>query len=63
MVVRLFCGNGIQFISVPAPDPVYSPERWWDDPGSRKIFFSEWKKIVGSLLTYPAYVVKPWLAP
>lgn len=64
MVVRLFCDNGIQFISVPAADPVYSPELWWDDPGSRKIFFSEWKKIAGSiLLAYPEYLAKAWLRP
>lgn len=60
MVVRLFCDNGIQFISVPAPDSAYMPERWWDDPGSRKLFFSEWKKIVGSvLLAYPKYRFNP----
>jgi len=64
MVVRMFCGNGIQFISVPAPDPVYRPERWWDDPGSRKIFFSEWKKIAGSvLLAFPEYLVQAWARP
>jgi len=57
MVVRLFCDNRIQLISVPATDPVYSPEGWWDDPGSRKIFFSEWRKIIGSLLlSYPKYL-------
>ena len=61
IVVRLFCGNGIQFISVPAPDSYYSPDRWWDDPGSRKMFFSEWRKIVGSVfLAFPEYLFHPW---
>jgi len=57
IVVRLFCGNGIQFISVAAPDSFYSPDRWWDDPGSRKLFISEWRKIIGSVvLAFPEYV-------
>ena len=56
IVVRLFCDSGIQFTSVPAADSFYTPERWWDDPGSRKLFFSEWSKIVGSVLfKYPKY--------
>ncbi len=58
IVIRLFCGGGIQFISVPAPDSFYSPERWWDDPGSRKLFVSEWRKILGSVfLAYPEYLL------
>jgi uncharacterized SAM-binding protein YcdF (DUF218 family) len=58
IVVRLFCGNGTQFISVPAPDSYYSPERWWVDPGSRKMFFSEWRKIIGTVfLAYPEYLL------
>jgi uncharacterized SAM-binding protein YcdF (DUF218 family) len=56
IVIRLFCDSGIQFISVPAPDSFYTPERWWDDRGSRRMFFSEWSKIVGSVLfEYPKY--------
>jgi uncharacterized SAM-binding protein YcdF (DUF218 family) len=61
IVVRLFCDNGIQFISVPAPDQVYTPDRWWDDPNSRKVFLSEWMKIIGSVLwIYPKYRFNPW---
>ena len=64
IVVRLFCGSGIQFISVPAPDSYYSPERWWDDPGSRKMFFSEWRKIIGSVfLAYPEYLLSALSRP
>jgi len=62
IVIRLFCDNGIEFISVPAADSFYTPERWWDDPGSRKMFFSEWSKIIGSVfLKYPEYRLKSWL--
>jgi uncharacterized SAM-binding protein YcdF (DUF218 family) len=64
IVIRLFCDNGIQFISVPASDQVYTPEQWWDDPGSRKMFFSEWSKIIGSVLVaYPAYRLNTWRRP
>jgi uncharacterized SAM-binding protein YcdF (DUF218 family) len=55
LVFRLVC-PGIEFISVPAPDEHYEPDRWWQDESSRKLFFSEWGKIVGSLLlAYPEY--------
>ena len=55
IVFRLFC-PGIHFISVSAPDPHYDPEHWWTDPGSRRLFFSECKKIMGSILfAYPRY--------
>ena len=64
IVVRLFCDNGIQYISVPAPDSFYSPDRWWDDPGSRKMFFSEWRKIIGSVfLAFPRYLLSAWPRP
>lgn len=64
IVLRLFCDNGIRFISVPAPDSFYTPERWWDDPGSRKLFVSEWRKIIGSVvLAYPAHLVRAWPRP
>lgn len=58
VVLRLFT-SGIQLTSVPAPDSHYIPERWWDDPGSREIFFAEWCKLLGSVLVaYPAYGIK-----
>ncbi|MBZ5593053.1 MAG: YdcF family protein [Acidobacteriia bacterium] len=61
LVLRLF-SDSIQFTSVPAPDPVYTPGRWWDDPDSRRVFFSEWRKILGSVLVaYPAYEIKQLL--
>jgi uncharacterized SAM-binding protein YcdF (DUF218 family) len=59
IVFRLFC-PGIHFISVPAPDAHYDPSRWWSDRGSRTLFFSECKKIAGSVLVaYPQYLLTP----
>jgi uncharacterized SAM-binding protein YcdF (DUF218 family) len=59
IVFRLFC-PGIHFISVPAPDAHYDPSRWWTDTSSRKLFFSECKKIIGSVLVvYPQYLLTP----
>jgi uncharacterized SAM-binding protein YcdF (DUF218 family) len=53
IVFRLFC-PGIQFISVPGPDPNYHPDRWWMDDRSRALFYSEWTKIAGTvLMAYP----------
>lgn len=64
IVIRLFCDSGIQFISVPASDPQYNAELWWDDPKSRKKFLSEWSKIAGSVLwVYPAYCLNAWRHP
>jgi uncharacterized SAM-binding protein YcdF (DUF218 family) len=45
---------GVRFISVPAADLHYDPDRWWNDKSSRTLFFSEWGKIAGSLLLAPA---------
>ena len=54
---RLFC-PGIHFISVSAPDPHYDPEHWWTDLDSRRLFFSECKKIVGTvLIAYPEFLL------
>lgn len=54
IVFRLFC-PGIRFIAIPAPD-LYRPDGWWDDSTSRKLFFSEWRKILGTVLVvYPTY--------
>jgi uncharacterized SAM-binding protein YcdF (DUF218 family) len=56
IALTLLC-PGVQFISVPAPDPHYHIVQWWNDDSSRQLFFSEWSKIVGSLLVaYPSYV-------
>lgn len=53
IVFRLFC-PGIQFISIPAPDLHYHAVDWWKDSNSRTLFFSEWKKILGTILiAYP----------
>jgi uncharacterized SAM-binding protein YcdF (DUF218 family) len=58
LVLWLIC-SGIHFISVPATDSFYQADQWWKNRGSRKLFFSEWSKIVGSLVTaYPEY----WLS-
>lgn len=57
IVLTLFC-PGVRFISVPAPDPYYHVQGWWNDDGSRDLFFSEWSKILGTvLLVYPRYLV------
>jgi uncharacterized SAM-binding protein YcdF (DUF218 family) len=57
IVFGLFC-PGIQFISVPAEDPQYHPDTWWMDASSKKLFFSEWEKILGTvLLVYPKYLI------
>jgi len=49
IVLTLFC-PGVEFISIPAPDPHYHVEAWWNDESSRRVFFSEWSKILGSVL-------------
>jgi uncharacterized SAM-binding protein YcdF (DUF218 family) len=57
IVLTLFC-PGVRFISVPAPDSHYHVEGWWNDDSSRDLFFSEWSKILGTvLLVYPRYLV------
>jgi len=52
MVLQVIC-PGIHFISVPAPDPHYDPDNWWNRADSRKLFFSEWTKILGFVLMAP----------
>ena len=55
LAMWVFC-PGVHFISVPATDRHYNPERWWDDPSSRSLFWSEWAKIFGTvLIEYPKY--------
>ena len=57
IVLTLFC-PGVQFIPVPARDPHFHVAEWWNDDWSRRLFFSEWSKIVGTVLvSYPTYVV------
>lgn len=57
IVFRLFCPD-IHFISVPDPDPHYRPEHWWTDTGSRYLLFSEYEKIIGTvLIAYPKYLL------
>lgn len=58
IVFRLFC-PGIRFIAIGAPDEHYLPQDWWEDASSRRLFFSEWTKILGTLLfEYPKYAVE-----
>lgn len=52
LALKLFC-PGIDFISVPALDSHYDADNWWVEQDSRKIFISEWAKILGSLLIAP----------
>jgi hypothetical protein len=57
IVFRLFC-PGIQFIAIPAPDS-YRPNSWWRDAESKRLFYSEWRKILGTVLVvYPKYQFK-----
>ncbi len=57
IVLTLFC-PGVRFISIPAPDSHYHAAGWWNDDSSRQLFYSEWTKILGSVLVaYPTYVV------
>jgi uncharacterized SAM-binding protein YcdF (DUF218 family) len=57
VVFRLFC-PGVDFISVPSSDPEYRPSIWWMDPGSHRLFYSEWEKILGTVLVaYPKHLV------
>jgi uncharacterized SAM-binding protein YcdF (DUF218 family) len=58
IVFWLFC-PGIQFITISAPDFLYHPDGWWEDASSRKLFFSEWSKLFGTILIeYPKYLVE-----
>jgi uncharacterized SAM-binding protein YcdF (DUF218 family) len=58
IVFHLFC-PGIQFISVPAAYPEYHANTWWMDPGSRRMFCSEWVKILGTFVfAYPKYLIR-----
>lgn len=60
IVFRLFC-PGIRFISVPAPDSHFAADRWWKNPNSRDLFYSEWTKILGSVfIAYPTYRLSHW---
>jgi uncharacterized SAM-binding protein YcdF (DUF218 family) len=57
IVMTLFC-PGVKFISVPAPDSHYHIVNWWSDDSSRRLFFSEWTKILGSVfMEYPRDLV------
>lgn len=55
LVFRLFCPD-VRFRSVAAPDPQFEIENWWKIERFRRIFFSEWWKIFGTILwKYPQY--------
>jgi uncharacterized SAM-binding protein YcdF (DUF218 family) len=56
IVFRLFC-PGIEFYSVPAADQ-FRPAEWRSDPASKELFYSEWMKILGTVLwKYPQFRV------
>lgn len=60
ILFRLFC-PGIHFLSAPAPDAGYQPDGWWKDARSRHLFFTEWTKIVGSVvIAYSARWIGGW---
>jgi uncharacterized SAM-binding protein YcdF (DUF218 family) len=53
IVFRLFC-PGVDFISVPGPEPDFHADRWWMDRHSKSLFYSEWIKVFGTILmAYP----------
>jgi uncharacterized SAM-binding protein YcdF (DUF218 family) len=53
LVFRLYCPS-IRFRSIAAPDDQFHSENWWKTPRYRKIFFSEWEKIIATLFwEYP----------
>jgi uncharacterized SAM-binding protein YcdF (DUF218 family) len=57
VVFRLFCPS-LTLRSVAATDPEFEPENWWKTPRYRLIFFSEWKKLLGTVFwKYPAYML------
>jgi uncharacterized SAM-binding protein YcdF (DUF218 family) len=57
IALTLFC-PGVEFISIPAPDLPYHVFEWWNDESSRRLFFSEWSKILGTvLLGLPNYAI------
>jgi uncharacterized SAM-binding protein YcdF (DUF218 family) len=57
IVLTLFC-PGVRFVSIPAPDGQYHVAEWWNDDSSRRVFSSEWTKILGSVLVaYPVHVI------
>ena len=55
LVFDLFCPN-IRFVSVPAEQ--FDPKGWWRKQDSRDLVFSEWTKILGTvLIAYPRYLM------
>jgi uncharacterized SAM-binding protein YcdF (DUF218 family) len=62
LLFRMLCPE-IRFVSAPAPDSHYQAGVWWKDRSSQSLFFSEWSKILGSvLIAYPTYRVSQWNA-
>lgn len=58
IVFRLFCPE-VPFLSTAAPDTQFVPENWWKTSRYRKIFFSEWEKIVVTVFwEYPKHNLK-----
>lgn len=57
IVFRLFCPD-IRFITIAAAGEEYRPDRWWEDASSRKLFFSEWSKILATVfVVYPVHQI------
>jgi hypothetical protein len=55
VVFRLFC-PGLTLRSIAAPDTQFEAENWWKNEHCRRIFFSEWTKLLGTIFwKYPAY--------
>lgn len=61
IVFGLFC-PGIRFITIGASDQHYHPRDWWEDASSRRLFFVEWGKILGTVFfEYPKYLAESLL--
>jgi uncharacterized SAM-binding protein YcdF (DUF218 family) len=64
LVFRLFC-PGVSFRSVAATDDQFEVENWWKTERFRRTFFSEWQKIIGTVLwKYPQHqLARLWATP
>src|SRR4030095_4240235 len=55
VVFRLFC-PAVRIRSIAAPDDQFEVDKWWKVSRYRKLFFSEWGKIIGTAFwKYPVH--------
>jgi len=56
IVLSLFC-PGIRFLSAPSYER-FNASSWWTDENAKKVFYSEWTKILGTVLVaFPRHEV------